>query len=50
MQYDENRLFVAQAVPEIYGENERLKNWGMCFFVIDIIQQIADALEKSAKT
>ena len=35
VQKDVNRFFVAQAVPEIYGKNERLKNRGMCFFVID---------------
>ena len=35
VQKDENKYFVAQSVPEIYGKNERLKNSGMCFFVID---------------
>ena len=35
MQKDVNRFIVPQAVPEIYRKNERLKNRGMCFFVID---------------
>ena len=35
MQKDVNRFIVPQSVPEIYRKNERLKNRGMCFFVID---------------
>ena len=35
VQKDVNRFIVPQAVPEIYRKNERLKNRGMCFFVID---------------
>ena len=35
VQKDVNRFIVPQAVPEIYKKNERLKNRGMCFFVID---------------
>ena len=35
MQKDVNRSIVPQAVPEIYMKNERFKNRGMCFFVID---------------
>ena len=35
VQKDVNKFIVPQAVPEIYRKNERLKNRGMCFFVID---------------
>ena len=34
-------------VPEIYGKNVRLKNRGMCFFVIDCISPEPLELQKS---
>ena len=37
VQKDLNRFFVAQAVPEIYGKNERLKNRGDVFFLLSTV-------------
>ena len=44
MQKDVNRFIVPQVVPEIYRKNERLKNRGMCFFVIECIKMRAPSM------
>ena len=37
---DENRFFVAQAVPEINGKKEKLKNWGNAFFLLSTVYSL----------
>ena len=40
MQKDVNRFFVAQAVPEINGKKERLKNCGDVFFLLSTVYSL----------